>query len=499
MSHSTCAAARPVVAARPLSRSLSTLAAGAGVVFYFYYFAVSGLLAEFTHDDLMNLTVSWRPTVAEHVRDTALFFRQGATYRPVGSLFYRVLFDAFGFHSLPYRIACYAVMMANLWLAWQIAFRLMRSRRMAFLVTLLFSYHGAQWPLYLSTGFCYDVLCFFFYAAAMAYYLRVRRHGLPGPAQMAVWSALYILSLGSKEIAVSLPVVMLWHEMLWNRPRRFNWLWREGRMPMLGAFLTTAYLVGRMTGPAALSKVQAYEPDVRIEVFLDRAGRLLSEAFYDPRPHQMAVLVLLLVALPVVCRSKPMRLAFVWMAVGILPIAFIVPRGLAQAYVPAFGLALFLASAVKLLVRYLPPVSRSIAVYAVLPAALVLYHSKYGPLDHRLAAGEGARIRTAYDQMQALSPTFPAGARVLLLDDPFPENDWATTFLVYLHCLKRDAMVGRAALWAEWAQPGERLAFDVVLSYDRGKMLLCDERQFQNVPARGLRERPCIPAGVAYP
>ena len=103
---------------KPVSnRSFRTWAIAALIFIYFLSFAGPGLGAGFMHDDLMNLCRAWYPPVSRHLLDTVLFFRFSDSYRPLGSLFYITLFDLFGFNPLPYRIACYALMLLNLWLA----------------------------------------------------------------------------------------------------------------------------------------------------------------------------------------------------------------------------------------------------------------------------------------------------------------------------------------------------------------------------------------------
>jgi hypothetical protein len=95
--------------------------------------------------------------------------------RPAGSLLYVPLFHAFGFAPEPFRICCCAPLAANLLLAFRFAFRLTGSRRVAAVSVLILAYHGNFWAMYVNTGLCYDLLCFFFYSAAFLYYLDVRR------------------------------------------------------------------------------------------------------------------------------------------------------------------------------------------------------------------------------------------------------------------------------------------------------------------------------------
>src|ERR1039457_842454 len=84
---------RPATCRQPMSRR-TPIFATLGIAGVFLGFAGDRLRAYFTPDEMMNLYGAWfRPLVASG--------------RPVGDLFYRVLFAAAGLNPLPYRIACY--------------------------------------------------------------------------------------------------------------------------------------------------------------------------------------------------------------------------------------------------------------------------------------------------------------------------------------------------------------------------------------------------------
>ncbi len=424
-------------------------AAAAAIVGCFLYFAGPGLNADFTHDDLMNLYVSWRVPAGEHVRDIALFFRPSAAFRPAGALFYRALFETFGFNALPFRVACYALMLANLWLAYALARRLAGSGTAAALAALLFAYHGQFWTLYVNTGMCYDLLCFFFYAAAFLYYLKARERGLPlAWGRVAVWAALYILCLNAKEMAVTLPVMIAVYEML-ARERVLKW-WRA---PAVGAALTALFIFGRVT---AMFSNAGYRPSLSARVYFEHAYRFLGFALYDPwwlTPWAAAALALTVTAYAVWRGSPALRLAAAWVGLGILPVAFIEQRGLDAVYIPALALALVIAMAI--------PCRRPAAAFAALLAALAVAHHLYGRVDYPVMLAEGRQIRAVYEQLR--ERRFTPKSRILFLRDPFPDRRWSSAFLVYLTARDRSLEVARA-------DSGAKGEFNVVLSYDGGKL-----------------------------
>ena len=81
------------------------------------------------------------------------------SYRPLGGIFYRPLFAGFGLNPLPFRIACFTLLILNLGLAWWLARLLTHSTEIAALSTLLGAFHPRLVDLYWSTGTIYDILC----------------------------------------------------------------------------------------------------------------------------------------------------------------------------------------------------------------------------------------------------------------------------------------------------------------------------------------------------
>ncbi len=68
-----------------------------------FAFAGDGLWAYFAPDDMMNLYGAWSGSAADVLQGD----------RPLGALVYRGLFAMFGLNPLPYRVLCFALMLAN--------------------------------------------------------------------------------------------------------------------------------------------------------------------------------------------------------------------------------------------------------------------------------------------------------------------------------------------------------------------------------------------------
>src|SRR5256886_5879542 len=109
-------------------------------------------------------------------------------------------------------------------------------------------YHQELANLVFSGSFIYDVLCGFFYFAALTYYVRIREQGVALRAgQLAIFLALYLCALNSKEMAVSLPVIVFIYEVL-KYPRIHDWKqfalrnWSVAASPLVLRPLTEHFL-----------------------------------------------------------------------------------------------------------------------------------------------------------------------------------------------------------------------------------------------------------------
>src|ERR1700722_3152064 len=176
---------------------------------YFFFFTDGGLRTGFTHDDLMNLWHSWQDPLPHILKENLLFFLYPLAYRPMGTLFYHVFFNAFGLDPLPYRICLLAFLLVNIYLVYAFARRISQSREIGAVTALLHSYHIGFVSLYRNTGTCFDIICSFFYFCALVWYLRIRQQGrLLRPVEYLGVLSLLICALNSKEIAVTLPVLL---------------------------------------------------------------------------------------------------------------------------------------------------------------------------------------------------------------------------------------------------------------------------------------------------
>lgn len=94
-----------------------------------------------------------------------------AAFRPLGGVYYVALYRLFGFNPLPFRVGCFVLLAVNLAVLYQFCRVLSGSEEVAYLATLLASYHAWFVDLYDSSGTVYKLLCFAFCVSAYLYYI----------------------------------------------------------------------------------------------------------------------------------------------------------------------------------------------------------------------------------------------------------------------------------------------------------------------------------------
>jgi hypothetical protein len=422
------------------------LAAALVVGGLFFAFAGDGIGSYFTPDDMMNLYQAWSASPAGLLHQN----------RPVGQAAYRVLFGLAGLHPLPYRLAAFALLLANLALLYRLAARLAGSRETAVVACLLGAYHAHLADLYYSTGAIYDLLCCFFALSALVYYIGIRQAGRYADGrQQAAWLALYLCALGSKEMAVALPVYVLLYEVLYEKNlgqwlRRGAWFW------WLSLGLTAAYAAVKLAGPRAMTANPDYAPHFSTHAFFAGWMHYLDQLFYGVIVFNTFRTVLLLAAmltLALYAHRREMLFGWVMAVAGALPVIFIAPRGLFAVYLTLPGWYLYTASALVQgrdgLVRRWPrwaaafgARSEQLALFVVLAVVLVPLHERRKPLGMDWVKDNYRQVRSVLEPLDRGGP-LPPGARVLFLADPFDPRDWILSNMFRLQYRDRTLQVDR--------------------------------------------------------
>ena len=457
-----------------------------GILIYFFLLSHRGLRTYFDSDDLMNLVQLhgyWRWPWWQTALNTLAIVTP--TYRPMGDVFYRLLYWAFGFHPLPFRAACYALMVLNLGLFFGFALLLSRWRKAALLSTLVFSFHAALDNLYFSTGTVYDILCVCFTLAAFISYARVRSSGRHLQARdIVIFLLLYGGALDSKEMAASLPLALVLYEVILAPPSPLVRLWRRALPVLLAGVLTVAALAAKLP---TLSDNSGYAPRHSPAYLLINASHYVSKLVFREQPLGQATLILLAVLASIACVAARRPVALFGLCYGfvaLLPVLSIPPRPGYVLYLPLVGFALFsgemLAATTRAAQRFLPfgapgPFWASFSqagLFVILAAGLFVVHSRhlYDQSLDTYTGREDAAMRQTVRIMRARYPALPPGTRLFFLDDPIQKNVFTLRFLLQAAYHDPSLCVERQNNFATPIDPAEYTIFNHLVSIRDGKL-----------------------------
>jgi hypothetical protein len=449
---------------------------------YLFHNAGWGLRAGFTQDDLMNMYRSMETSYSVLVGDCLVFWRPSLVYRPFGALVYKLSLDVFGLNLTGLSVLRYLALCLNLVLVYFLARRLTGSGETGALAALLLAYHPAFSSLYYDSGTLYDLFCFSFYFAAFVYYVRIRQSGrFLKPLETLVLCLLFILGLDAKEMAVTLPVLLGFYELLFHPPSSTApkelaaWLRRAAPVPLGTACMSLAYSLGRVMSKDGLASVGGYKPVFSAAEYVKQTGHYLAEILNKPDTALSALTTVLflmcLLAATLLLRSRALALSGLLFTVGILPLAFIPWRGLGAVYIPVAGLAVF-GGAVLVALRYLLTrrLAGEIALFVLLAAVLWKIYPDTSSQYDAWRRQEYEPIRAMMTQLRQLHPTLKKTDRVLIVQDSFGQFNWASLFVTRLVYRNQFLVVDRLASMEHKPTAEQVAKYDVRLAFENGKL-----------------------------
>jgi hypothetical protein len=432
-------------------------------VAYFFWFAGGGLQARFTGDDLMNLNLHLTPSFGRLALSNLTYWT--TAYRPMGGLVYVAIYRLTGFHPVPFRVVCFALLLVNLWLLYGVCLRLTGRREIALLATLLVTYHAWLVNLYYSTGTIYELLCFMFYFAAFGYYLGIRQAGKT--LRLRQWLGflgLYICALNSKELAVTLPLCILCYELLWHGLRG------SVRGVAISALVTLPYVIGKLTGPDSLAANPLYRPALSLARYLHTFHLYLNVLFYQDhffRDANTILLVAAMLALAVWRRSRPLLFAWFFILFSVLPFIFVPHYSGFFLYLPMAGWALYAATVLEMLRERLAKAIPAVALFLAVGLALGPLHARESRKSMQVFTSADLPTTEMIAQLQQVQPSVPRGANLFFESDPFPPRTFSLVFLVRLFYHDLSVQAARA-LDGDTLEGGH---FDTVFRWDAGKLV----------------------------
>ena len=419
------------------------------LISYHLRFSWFGLSAGFTFDDLMNLGRAIQFGWSEALCDTVLFAKPSHLYRPVGALFYRLIHSFAGADPQPYRIACHALIGLNGLLAFALFHRLSGRVAVAALAVIPLVHHPERQLFYVNSGYCYDLLCFAFTMAALLVYAgaRARGHEVTG-LRLAWFSGLFVLALGSKEVAVAIPVTILAYELVtpgrWSRRRTVPLLVTGGAVAI--------FLAGRVLSEAGLAAIGNYAPQWDAGAVLRRMRDFVEACCLLPGWAGLG-----LTALALFARQRAAVTGLALAVAAELPVA-VLERPFEASYLASAGWSLAAAVALVWFINRLtcPLLQLSWTAALLFLVALTWFwtQSTARALNPRAALEEGRRISRISADLRALRLDLRPPARVFFVEDPFPESRYATTFLLTI--LSSDPGGSGETIRVDWASEGAR-------------------------------------------
>ncbi len=403
---------------------------------FFAAFHAGALHAYFRDDETMNLYGYWAPPLGKVVLAHLVFWSKFV--RPLGALYYLPLYGIFGLNPVPFAVVRISILLVNTVVFYYLAKCVLRSRWMALLAAFPIAYHAGMGGLAYEGAFIYDVLCGGFYFGALLYYIRYRRKRGPlGVRQVCIFLALYLCALDSKEMAVSLPVIVLSYELFFEKLRKM-----AVAPALIAGALTLVYIVGKTTGEGTLTAMEAYRPVLSWARFSASNARFLNTVFYTDAFTMRGVLAVWILLLCLGLRNRDPRwlLLLVWVVVTPLPVAFIPGRDGPEIYIVAAGWAMVAAMVARSLAQrlarepVLARIPRHVTMAAALLGCVAAYAHETRRVDRRMIPGylaSGERTRDMIAQLRAFHLQPSAGSRIVFLNDPLPDG-FGAEFIAYL-------------------------------------------------------------------
>ena len=105
------------------------------------------------------------------------------------------------------------------------------------------------------------------------------------PAQLFLFLLLYVLALDSKEMAVTLPVIILIYEFLkaprWADCKAFlPWSVHYATPSLVAGAVTVIYIYGKVYGTGSLTRLDPYRPRYSWHQFVAANAKFLNELFF---------------------------------------------------------------------------------------------------------------------------------------------------------------------------------------------------------------------------
>ena len=468
-----------------MRKSLPALAAALAIAIYFFVHTKDALHSYFSPDDFMNLYRAWGNPLSGLIKANIFFFESTRYFRPMGLAWYRSIFDIWGFNPVAFHAVNLAIICVNIWLTYAVARRLAGSRESGALAALLFSVHASMALIYFDTAFIYDVIVYFFYFTIFLIYTRIRSQDRPLRwTETAGCAALFICAVNTKEMALSLPFFLFVYEFYYrglpplSLEKYRRWIRNEGRTILVTGAIAAAVVIGRARGGDTMLNNPAFKLTFTWSQLMATSENFLDELFLMRHPPSAVFVVSLWAILFTVAwlsGSRALKFAWLFLMLSPIPVAFVIPRGAPQYYVPYFGWVLYAGAGLTQLTRRLfreaPELAhrmRAIALFSVVMALMISVNAQMRWSRWPSVALEGEELRSIDAQLHQLRPALKHGAHIIFLNDPVDDR-WRLTALMRLSYHDNDLQVDQVRYMPAAPTPQQIASYDALFDYRRGR------------------------------
>jgi hypothetical protein len=373
----------------------------------------------------------------------------GGWYRPLtnGSV-QSLFFPLFGFAPAGYRIVQYILFLAATVAVFKLATVLTERKLAAWIAALFFSFHTINAYTTYDLAFVPEIVYAFFYIFAVIFYLK-RRH--------AAALLCFVLSLCSKEAAVTLPITLVAIDVIFNRKS----VWRallDGRayFAVLAAYLL--FVVGYLgvQRSAFQSVIDRSAPDVGYRFALDKtiaqnADTALTWAFNIPRgwntqgrdlagwmvrflkAFRMLIAMLALWMLVFRPERKILLVGLAWFAIAVAPALPLVGHFLPYyLFLPLVGFSIAIGILLDAAYRKAVLWSSAVAGFVMSAVLAVLFvvcvvSVRTDARDNRMLGRSSTLARNSLNDLKARHPRLSPNTTIYMSNAEEPDLNWDTS------------------------------------------------------------------------
>ncbi|MDA0205686.1 MAG: hypothetical protein O3A53_16850 [Acidobacteria bacterium] len=393
-----------------------------------------GVFISLSQDDLMNLHFGMREPFARLL--LANLFPFTTVFRPAGAALYVSLFEAVGFDPISYRVVTYGILLLGCVALYRLVKELDGRATAAAFAPIFLVFHSGFLHIYSENAYVYDPLCGALFAATLLFYHQRRRHGPLRLRDAAILYLLWAATVNSKEMGLTLAVVLMAYEAVFSRPLA----WRNFAWP--GVLLGMSFVAwrGKIALGSPLYEHRSYQPSVDFARLVAAAQQQLAEATLASTATisvvTVAVILTLFVAVALACRTKAALFGLLWALITPWPILAIGGRPFSALYVTWIGVAIVLGSVTAETVDRLK-VPEKAKPFAVVVVAAFWALAQWNDMGHRpsiqQAGAQWEQVRDAIDDYAHI-PGLCESNSVLVLDTRFGNDRYHPLFIAHLLC-----------------------------------------------------------------